>query len=40
VKNLFDSYQDDFDTGPDRDSGYIYGPMMPRNFFVGLKFSF
>ncbi|HHV02904.1 MAG: TonB-dependent receptor [Bacteroidales bacterium] len=40
IKNVFDSYQSDFDKGPERDSGYVYGPMKPRNYFVGLKFSF
>lgn len=38
VQNLFDSYQDDFDTGPLRDSDYIYGPNRPRTVFIGLKF--
>ncbi len=37
VKNIFNSYQDDFDQGADRDAGYIYGPSLPRTFFVGLK---
>ena len=37
VQNMFDSYQDDFDTGPTRDSDYIYGPARPRTFFVGIK---
>jgi len=37
VKNMFNSYQDDFDTGPTRDSDYVYGPSAPRTFFVGLK---
>ena len=26
IQNLFDSYQNDFDKGATRDSGYIYGP--------------
>lgn len=39
VQNIFNSYQDDFDTGMDRDVGYIYGPLRPRTFFFGLKFS-
>ncbi|MDY4564219.1 MAG: TonB-dependent receptor, partial [Alloprevotella sp.] len=39
VQNLFNSYQKDFDQGPDRDSGYIYGPTLPRSAFVGLKLS-
>ena len=37
VKNIFDSFQDDFDTGPTRDSDYIYGPALPRSLFIGLK---
>jgi outer membrane receptor for ferrienterochelin and colicins len=38
VKNVFNAYQDDFDTGPTRDSDYIYGPIAPRTIFIGLKF--
>ncbi len=38
IRNIFNSYQDDFDTGPTRDSDYIYGPAAPRTFFFGLKF--
>ncbi|MBP2830634.1 TonB-dependent receptor [Aquimarina sp. U1-2] len=38
VKNIFNSYQDDFDIGPLRDSDYIYGPGAPRTFFIGIKF--
>ena len=37
IKNVFDSYQNDFDTGAGRDSDYIYGPNLPRTIFVGLK---
>ena len=37
VQNIFNSFQDDFDAGADRDSGYIYGPTMPRTFFFGVK---
>lgn len=37
VKNLFDSFQNDLDYGPAKDSVYIYGPTQPRTFFVGLK---
>ena len=40
VQNLFNAYQKDFDKGVDRDSGYIYGPSLPRSWFVGAKFSF
>ena len=38
VKNIFNSYQDDFEIGPLRDSDYIYGPALPRQFFLGIKF--
>ena len=37
VKNIFDSYQDDIDVGAGRDSAYIYGPTLPRTFFIGVK---
>ncbi len=37
VQNMFNSYQDDFDSGAGRDSDYIYGPFRPRTFFVGMK---
>ena len=37
VQNMFNSFQNDFDSGADRDSGYIYGPTLPRNFFFGIK---
>ena len=39
MTNIFNSYQKDFDTGYLRDSGYIYGPSMPRSLNVGLTFS-
>lgn len=39
VKNLLDSFQNDLDYGPAKDSVYIYGPTQPRTFFVGLKFT-
>ena len=39
VKNLFDSYQRDLDFGPSKDSAYIYGPSLPRTYFVGAKFA-
>ncbi|WP_194852271.1 TonB-dependent receptor [Nonlabens antarcticus] len=37
VKNVTNSYQDDFDTGKNRDSNYVYGPGSPRSVYVGLK---
>ncbi|MDR0368826.1 MAG: TonB-dependent receptor [Bacteroidales bacterium] len=38
MKNIFNSYQKDFDLGKDRDSGYIYGTATPRTYIFGLKF--
>ncbi len=38
VQNIFNSFQNDFDTGADRDAGYIYGPLRPRTLFIGLTF--
>lgn len=40
VQNVTNSYQNDFDKGWNRDSAYIYGPSLPRSFFVGMKFSY
>ena len=37
MQNIFNSFQKDFDFGPDRDSGYIYGPTLPRAIFAGVK---
>lgn len=37
MQNMLNSFQKDFDYGPDRDSGYIYGPTLPRTFFFGIK---
>ncbi len=39
VQNILNSFQKDFDKGPDRDGGYFYGPSAPRSYFIGLKFS-
>ena len=38
VKNIFNAYQSDFDSGKNRDSNYVYGPASPRTYFIGLKF--
>ena len=40
VRNIFNSYQKDFDTGEYRDSGYIYGPSLPRSVQCGVVLSF
>ncbi len=39
VKNVLNSYQKDLDLGAFRDASYIYGPSLPRSFFVGVKFT-
>ncbi|MBE6236274.1 MAG: TonB-dependent receptor [Bacteroidales bacterium] len=40
VQNMLNSFQKDFDSGADRDSGYIYGPTLPRSFFMGIKLTY
>ena len=40
VQNIFNAYQKDFDQGKERDSGYIYGPSLPRSYFAGMKLMF
>lgn len=37
ITNIFNSYQRDFDTGYLRDSGYMYGPSLPRSINAGVK---
>lgn len=37
VRNIFNSYQNDLDVGPDRDPSYIYGPTSPRTVYFGFK---
>lgn len=37
MNNIFNSYQKDFDEGPNRASAYIYGPKAPRSVFCGVK---
>ena len=40
VQNIFNSFQKDFDSGADRDSGYMYGPTLPRCFYLGIKLNY
>ncbi|MFA6812477.1 MAG: TonB-dependent receptor, partial [Bacteroidaceae bacterium] len=40
IKNIFEAYQSDFDKGYNRDSGYIYGPSLPRSYYIGAKMMF
>ncbi len=37
IKNVFNSYQSDFDKGVDRDPAYIYGPVAPLTIYFGIK---
>ena len=37
VKNIFNSYQPAFDSGPQRDSDFVYGPRAPRSIFISVK---
>jgi outer membrane receptor for ferrienterochelin and colicins len=37
LKNIFNSYQSDFDSGINRDPSYIYGPMSPRMVYAGIR---
>lgn len=37
ITNIFNSYQRDFDKGYLRDSGYIYGPSLPRSLTASVK---
>ncbi|MDE6340166.1 MAG: TonB-dependent receptor, partial [Muribaculaceae bacterium] len=36
ISNIFNSYQNDFDCGVLRDSGYMYGPSLPRSLTVSI----
>jgi outer membrane receptor for ferrienterochelin and colicins len=36
-KNIFNSYQSDFDSGINRDPAYVYGPVSPRTIYLGIK---
>ena len=40
IQNIFNAYQKDFDQGPDRASSYVYGPSLPRSYFMGAKVCF
>jgi outer membrane receptor for ferrienterochelin and colicins len=37
IKNIFNSFQSDFDSGIDRDPSYMYGPVSPRTIYFGIK---
>jgi len=40
VKNIFNAFQSDLPTGPDRDASYIYGPILPRTYYLSIKLDF
>ncbi len=37
MKNILNSFQSDIDTGEDRDPGYLYGPVLPRTIYFGIR---
>ena len=37
LKNIFNSYQSNFDIGKNRDSNFVFGPSLPRTFYIGIK---
>jgi len=37
VKNILNAYQNNFDIGKNRDSNFVFGPSLPRTFFLGVK---
>ena len=37
IQNMFNAFQRDFDSGPLRDSDYIYGPTKPRTYTFGVR---
>ena len=40
IQNITNAYQKDFDKGWNRDSDYIYGPSLPRSYYIGMKISY
>lgn len=37
VSNMLNDYQNNFDKGKNRDSGFVYGPAKPRTIFFGIR---
>lgn len=37
IKNILNSYQNNFDIGKNRDSNFIYGASQPRTIYAGIK---
>lgn len=40
VKNLFEERQRDLESGPGRDSDYVYGPRFARSFYTQVRYEF
>ena len=40
IQNITNAYQKDFDKGWNRESNYVYGPSLPRSYYVGVKISY
>jgi outer membrane receptor for ferrienterochelin and colicins len=40
VRNLFDQRQRDLESGPNRDSDYVYGPRFARAYYLAAKYEF
>ncbi len=40
IQNLFNEFQNDFDSGPGRDSNYMYGPGRPLTLYGGIRLTF
>ena len=39
IKNIFNQYQNNFDSLKNRDSNFVYGPSLPRTYFFGIKYT-
>ena len=37
IKNIFNAYQSNFDIGKNRDSNFVFGPSLPKTFYIGMK---
>lgn len=37
ISNMLNDYQNNFDKGKNRDSGFVYGPAKPRTLFFGIR---
>ena len=40
MQNIFNSFQKNFDSGADRDSGFMFGPTLPRTLYFGIKLQY